>query len=839
MTSQLRFGALIAALIATPSQADELDDLFADPPPAAQTQAQPQTAAQASDEQPENQPETASPAVIRLPERPQEKVQRSPDPLRKIEEIIVTAQKTEQSLQDVPVSISAFSGDFMQDRGAVTIADMAAYVPNVQFSSDTDITLAQINIRGFGTSPLNSGFESSVGFVQDDLFLGRSPYITDGMFDVDRIEVLRGPQGTLFGKNTTAGVFSVYTKNPTPDFSGDIRLMRGGLNETLAEIGVGGMLNDWAGIRVAALDLNRGGGELYNSKLKRPQDRVEQQAQRIKLALTPLDALDMTLSVQNSDTSGSYWPVQLEGLDDGTKEFLLTYDPEFEDDGYNHQLSHNYDGYVEKSSQTYHLNSNWTIGSLWGADDVGLTLVLGDSQMSVDGSPDLDMSPADVATLRTFWDYDQRTLELRINGVNSNGLFGWGKSMEFIAGIFLMDSNMQQTTRAFAGDDLAAYVPTNSGIRQLTGLTLPLPLPTLGALNQLLAILTAPIIGEDYVELNYDVNTRTAALFGQMTWYLNEHWALTPGLRFNAEKKTADLIGQSYCSTAAIRCVMQTALSAENYQQLGETRDEKDLSPKLSLQYYPNDDVSLFATYAKGFKAGGYNAASFSGGDLQFEPENTQSWELGIKSYWLQRSLSINATAFYTDFDNLQTLAIDGAFINVGNAATATSYGLELDTLWLSPWPIFSLRGSFGYLHSRYDDYPSGQATVDQPAGSTQDLSGRELAFAPEFTASLSPTITLPLFGRALNLTFDWLYQGDQYTDIDLDPNTFVPAHSTYAARLAYAAPDGSWAVAIGGSNLTDENYATQVVDSAFFPGAYGVTQQAGRKWFGAITYRW
>src|SRR3546814_4690055 len=109
----------------------------------------------------------------------------------------------------------------MRDVGANTIADGSAYIPNVKVSSDTDPALGQINIRGFGTSPLNSGFESSVGFVEDDLFVARSPYITDGMFDIDRVEVLRGPQGTLFGKTTTAGVFSVYTEGPTPEFSGD------------------------------------------------------------------------------------------------------------------------------------------------------------------------------------------------------------------------------------------------------------------------------------------------------------------------------------------------------------------------------------------------------------------------------------------------------------------------------------------------------------------------------------------------------------------------------------------------------------------------------------------
>ena len=818
------------ALLLTPmAWADELDGLFGEDSPAETESTKPAAVV-------ESAPKAK---IITLAEKLLEKLTPTAKNRRQIEEIIVTAQKTEQSLQDVPISISAFGGDFMQEVGAVSIADMAAYLPNVQFSSDTDITLAQINIRGFGTSPLNSGFESSVGYVQDDLFLGRSPYITDGMFDIDRVEVLRGPQGTLFGKNTTAGVFSVYTKGPSEEFSGDLRVSRATLDETLAEIGLGGMINDWAGIRVAAMDLNRGGGELNNSKLMRAEDRIAQQAQRIKLKLLPHEQVDLEFSVQNSQTSGTYWPVQLDDLDEGTKDFLLTYDPAFEDDGYNHQLSHDYAGYIEKSSQTYGLITKWDMGDVLGTEGMGLTLVLGDSAMDVDGAPDLDMSPADIARLRTVWHYDQRTLELRLDGVNEQGLFGWGRRLEFVGGIFVMESNMVQSTQATAGEDLVPYVLTPSGLRQLSGQEPPLSLPNIALLNQLLSAVTGSVIGEDYVELLYDVTSRTVALFGQMTWYLNDHWSLTPGLRFNAEKKVADLSGQSYCNTQALRCAMQLALSAENYEQLGESRNEQDLSPKLSVQYYPNDDVTIFATYAKGFKGGGYNAASFSGGDLQFEPENTQSLELGIKSYWLQRSLNINATAFYTTFDNLQTLSIDGAFINVANAATATSYGLELDALWLSPWPIFTLRASFGYLHSRYDEYPMGQATVDQPAGSTQDLSGRELAFAPDYTASVSPTLSLPLFGNGLRLSVDWLYKGDQYTDIDLDPHTFVPAHTTYSARIIYADPEGSWAFALGGTNLTDENYASQVVDAAFFPGAYGVTQQAGRKWFGALSYRW
>ncbi|MGB2255241.1 MAG: TonB-dependent receptor plug domain-containing protein, partial [Spongiibacter marinus] len=139
---------------------------------------------------------------------------------RVLEEVIVSAQKVEQSSQDVPISLTAVSGEFMKEVGAVNLQDLAPYMPNVRFSSDTDPALTQVNIRGFGSNPLNAAFESSVGFVQDEVFYNRPSYFSEAMFDIARIEVLRGPQGTLFGKNTVAGVFNVSSADPTDDFSG-------------------------------------------------------------------------------------------------------------------------------------------------------------------------------------------------------------------------------------------------------------------------------------------------------------------------------------------------------------------------------------------------------------------------------------------------------------------------------------------------------------------------------------------------------------------------------------------------------------------------------------------
>ena len=159
---------------------------------------------------------------------------------RVLEEVVVSAQKVEQSSQDVPISLTAVSGDFMREVGATGLQDIAPYIPNVRFSSDTDPALAQINIRGFGSNPLNSAFDSSVGFVQDEVFFNRPSYYNEAMFDIARVEVLRGPQGTLFGKNTIAGVFNVTTKGPTEELAADFRINKTDPDEVSYEAGVGG-----------------------------------------------------------------------------------------------------------------------------------------------------------------------------------------------------------------------------------------------------------------------------------------------------------------------------------------------------------------------------------------------------------------------------------------------------------------------------------------------------------------------------------------------------------------------------------------------------------------------
>lgn len=765
------------------------------------------------------------------------------DTPRALEEVLVTAQKTTQSAQDVPISLTTLDGETMRNIGAVGLADMAPYMPNVRFSSETDPALTQINIRGFGSNPLNAAFESSVGFVQDEIFFGRPSYFVEAMFDVDRVEVLRGPQGTLFGKNTIAGVFNVTSATPSDAFSGDLRVSQSDPDETRIEAGAGGRLTDWLSLRASGLTTKRD-GELYNQFLDRRDDRHEQDALRLKLQFDIADNISSELTAVGSQTRVNYWGLQIAELDEGTRAFLQNYDPAIEDDPTDFRSSYNTPGFIDKTSDTLGLVTRWDVGGWGPLNESAAVLVLGDSKLTIDSLVDLDASPADIGQLTVVSDYEQQSAELRFTG-SSDGLFGLGEQLDFVAGVFLFESRFSQQSKIIVGEDFADYVLTDDALQLASGDSGFGTGGTLGALNLaglgLVGALGSAALGDDFYQLDYLLELESQALFAQMTWVLNDRWVLTPGVRYNREQKTVDALGQGVCSGAAIGqpCVMKTALQADDYRALGLRRRESDVSPKLSVQYYFRESLNGFVTMSKGFKSGGFNASSFGGDDLLFQPEKAVTLELGFKGRFLDNTLNVNAAVYRTEFDDLQVLAFNGAFFDVTNAATAISEGLELDFVWLTPFEPLSLRGSLGLLDARYDNYRNAPAPIDQGVNATQDLSGKTIALAPQQTATLSPTLTLPVFDLALVASVDVLYQGDQFTDTDLDPATFVAGYASYSARISLGAQDQSWALTLGGSNLSDEKILDQVLDTVFFPRTYNSRQKSGRKLFIAMSLKW
>ena len=749
---------------------------------------------------------------------------------RVIEEVIITAQKTKQSIQDVPISVTAVDGEFMKDAGISDLKELSVYVPNVRIDAN-DPGSPQIFIRGFGTNSFNPSFESSVGFVQDEMFFGRAAYFTEAMFDIDRVEVLRGPQGTLFGKNTVSGVFSVYSRPVSQEFSADIELRAGEHGEQRIEAGAGGMLNEWFGLRISALEFERD-GELENQFIDRFEENPDQNAQRIKLNFLPGDSTEIELIAVESDTRINYWPKQLANLDADTRDYLDDFDPAIEDDPEDFNTSYNVDGVLEKGSRIYTGKLTHSFGEVGGLYNLDTVVVYGTTDLFVEQDQDLDVSPADIATLVNREDYQQDTVEWRFTG-DAASLFGLGSSLQFVTGLFYFESDYQLDAGVVLGRDVGSWLGTNDA-RLLAGDDAPL-LPAL----QLAALTTT----NDRYDFDYVQNTKALALFGQLTLNLGDSWVITPGLRINRETKKINTAGTGSCEASTLlpppSCVASLLLGANDYSLQGLERKESDVSPKLSVMYYLNDDVNVFVTYSKGFKSGGYNSISFTGDDLEFEDENAVTLEIGTKGSYLDRSLNINATLYRTEYENLQVLAFNGVFFDVSNAATAVSQGLEVDWQWLTPWEPLSILGSLGILDAYYEEYTGAPAPVTQGVNTLQDLSGETIAFAPESSFLLSPTLTFPLFDNLLNLSVDVIHQGDQFTDTDLDPASEVPANTKLNLRLSLLDGDERWSLTAGIKNLTDKRTQNQVVDSVFFPGTYYAQQNSGRQAYAALRLNW
>ncbi len=841
--------AVAALLFSAVAHSQETTET-APPPPHTDVQVPRAQDAQERPERPTTE-ELGTVPVTELSPQPENLAPPEPAGPAKLEEVIVTAQKTRQSARKVPISMTAMSGESIKQTGAANIADVSLYIPNVRMEA-RDHGSPQIFIRGFGTNSFNPSFESSVAFVQDEIYFGRPGYFTEAMFDIDRLEVLRGPQGTLFGKNTVAGVFNVTSKGPSAQYSADASYFYGEHQEQRVEGGAGGFVGDWLGFRVAGLYIGKE-GQFYNQFLDRTEDKVRQKAGRVKLRLVAGYNFESELTAVSSQTNAPFWPLELYKLDEDTFTYLRNFDPDIEDDPYDFNTSMNTVGFITKGSDTVGLRTHWNIGDVGPLHDFDPVLVIGWSQFRIDQFNEIDASPADLINLNSHEDHEQRSAELRLTG-NFSSLFGLGKKVEFVAGGFYFKSDYTLFAQAMVGRDISSYA-TTCDFRQLAAL------PTLGCritgsipiIGPLLPTVTGGVTDGDLYQFDYDQTIDARALFGQVTWNVTDRIAITPGIRINKEEKQVDAIGHSQCVTKdrgvpqspMSTCIIDALLMANDYSQPGLRREESDVSPKIALQYYA-DAVNYYASYAQGFKSGGFNAISFTGDKpqenppikLEYEPEKARTWEAGAKARFFNKTLGVNLGVYDTRFENLQVLAFNGFFFTVSNAGVASSRGVEGDFTWITPYPPLRIMGSGAVLQAKYIDYKGAPAPISQGVNQTQNMAGQRVAFAPSSTGTLTPTLTYPVGSFLVMLAGDVLWQGDQFTDVDDDPNSHVGGYTKYAARLIFSEQQGRWSLSVGGTNLSDKRVLNQVTDATLFPGSYFVHQAAGRQLFAMVSVK-
>jgi iron complex outermembrane receptor protein len=751
---------------------------------------------------------------------------------RVIEEVIVTAQKRAENLQDVPISVSSFDREFMADHASLDVGELVQYTPNVKFDNSLGFSPV-LTIRGFGTPPLGSGLEPSVGLSIDDVFYGRSFYINDASFDLERLEVLRGPQGTLFGKNTIAGVLNFTTRDPDFENSAYIASGTSKINETRVE-GAASMtlLEDVLAMRIALRSRQRD-SHLYNTA-NDEQNEVNDLSGRLKVKWWINETSDLLLNVWASEHSEIGLITQLKRASEKSLVEFRKKDPEVEADEFNGTQSMNRKTFAERDTASVSLkySKNWEPNTFFSA--LNTQVIAAWSELSGPYALDGDFSPIDFIDFGSDKPdtYEQTVLEFRFGG-GMPAPFGIGSGTDFLAGAFFSESESSYSLRQTIGIGTASYAaaggffdpgsvtPFGSPIRN------PADIPDIDPRTN---------DQKETLFATSDAETQSAAYFAQFDWYLTETITAVIGLRYGEDSRT----GHITSGTRGLPGASPFVTGQEDFDVI-VTDSDYDFTPKLTISWNPVDEFNLFATATEGFKSGGFASGVFNDDNLTFDPESATAYEIGFKSKLFDGSFTLNGSVFYTEYSNLQVRNFDGRSLFVTNAADAQTRGFEFDFFWLPPVPYLSIGGSAGYVNASYNEYlcappvaGTSGGTGDEscfgensgPKGSPnstsfQDLSGEPLAFAPKVSGSLYSSLNLPIFNTGINLLLgaDALYQGDHFIDTDNDPFAFQEATLKFNARIGVKASNGSWSVILNGKNLTEEEESVLVFDQALIGG--------------------
>lgn len=749
-----------------------------------------------------------------------------------LDEIIVTATKRAESLQDVAISLVAVSGTDIAERGVQRLDELSSLVPN--FSVQQDPIGDKINIRGV-QSGNNAGLEQSVSTFVDGVYRGRGTQSRFSFLDPGLVEVLRGPQGTLFGKNTVGGAINITTAKPTdtPDAMISGTLAFDGVEEYEVRGHVSGPLSDSVRGRVAFLYHDLDEGWIENVYYDNDEPSVEEYAVRGILDWDISDLTTLTARAEYGDwdqfgqpfatlTAG---PLAAFGVEEGnfSQSNMGSINPVLDIGSSGNFRGDNFEGSLTLVHQ-------FAQGEL--------TAIGAYSEYSFIRELDADFSLLDVVRFDEVENFDQVSLEVRyaseLGGAfeyilggyyNNNNLFALGDAQFNTRG--LADGEAGVDTLLAGGCAAAGFDPTDRNCI-LDGLVT--------------AFDGTPLAYDDFGRVHtLDQENTVYALFGQASYDLTDRLSVTGGLRYTIEEKsgTQSAIATLFGTRTMHPIYGQGVYDASGFTgldpflTLGEaethsndlSRDENSLTWNVDLQYEASDDINLYGKLGTGFKGGGFNSYALSAdpAEAQFDEEETISGELGAKISLFDGAAELNVAAFYSEFDDIQTALFTGStsFI-VQNAAAATSKGFELDGRWALS-DNAQLYGSLALVDFKFDSYPNAGCTVDQllvfrtsfsnPLASLQDcaaaegndLSGRTSENTPEISANIGFTNDWAASDDiTIHTTIDLLYSGAQFRQADLDPLIKDKAHTFLNGVIGMSMNDGKYRLDLIGKNLTD-----------------------------------
>jgi|TARA_B110000305_G_scaffold235612_1_gene295546 outer membrane receptor protein involved in Fe transport len=727
-----------------------------------------------------------------------------------LEEIVVTAQQRSESLQDVPVSVAAVTAEKMSNAGIVDLQGLSELVPNFSIN-ETGISTT-VTIRGI-SSGINPGFEQSVGIYNDGIFYGRDQLARIPMMDMERVEILRGPQGILFGKNSIAGAVSQVSAKPTDDFQGSVTaLYEPDHGEQDVRVVLSGPLSESFSGRIAILDRSLD-GYVFNTVSGQDEQNEEEQVIRASLRWDVSDDMTANLKVSRStfDTVGRNMEVYNSiGAPDhisvlnGIPSTAVASPVEA---GLNYSADNN--GHFSDNEV-----SDVTLTVDWDMDGFSLTSVTGFVEYEFDENCDCDFSGAAIFDAARQEEYEQFSQEFRFTS-------DLGGDFDYIGGLFF------QSTELNYKDQISLPSPTLIG-DVLAGLA-----PSL-----------APFAPGASTDRSFNQEGDLWAVFAQGTYTLTDEVRVTVGGRYTSETKDADRT-QQHKAVAAFGGQYQPAVVAdpisgaynalwgifaiEPYQTIVGKLDDSSFTPVVTVEWDANEDTMAYFTWTKGFKSGGFDARSnghpdaavnnagnpISGnpitGSWEFDREEATSIELGSKMTLADGAAELNIALYMTEYSDLQVSQFDGTLgFNVTNAGEATVQGLEADGRWAVSDNV-TLTGSAAYLDFNYDKFPNSQCYFGQVSDSADfaglcDVSGERKEYTPELQANIGAAWMGEVGeGLILSASADLVYMDDYIYASNLDPRTMQKATTQVSARIAISDSEGNWEVALLGRNLTDE----------------------------------
>jgi len=700
-----------------------------------------------------------------------------------IEEITVTATKRAESIQDVPISISAYSGDFIEDSDIRTLQELSLYAPNFTFATSSQPTNARIMIRGIG-SVGNSAIETSVGVFVDGVYYPRPGSVLGNLLDIEATEVLRGPQGTLFGRNTAAGALSIRTRNPSGDFGGYVQAGLGDYGAYSLEGVVNTPFSDTVAGRFAVKYAERDG---YGRNTLTGQEREigerDDLTLRGKLAFDFSDSATGTLTLDYNEvnTGGQILellPASANPVFDGTLSALF---------GANATTADGYDQVVNQDHQDFVNDEQW--GAAF----------------------DLEFSLGDhtVRSITSYrdWKADNRESALRITGdVLPRNHTYWTETISqefqllsptdqaftYVAGFFYYDEDYDIDEDFDAGAQ--ACIPV---VFALAGA---------GAAGACSSFPQNPATDSDYTQA-----LTSTAVFAQGTYNLSEQFSVTVGGRYTKDEKDA-----AFIQTAPNPVIGSLFRAPESVPDL--TSDDSAFTWLINANYFATEDVMWFASVSTGFKGGGFNSGgagvALGRAARIFEAEESTNFELGVKSKLWDGRATANVTLYHTELDDFQDRSFDGISFLTRNAGKRTQQGFEADFV-LSPNDQLTFFGGLSYLDAEFDSFAAASPLPGDTA--PQDLAGQRPHFSPEWQGSLVADWHNALGDSGLEwfLRPEFMYIGEQNIggNTNLNPQSIQDGYGLYNLRLGLGPQDGRWQITAFGKNLGDEGYCEVMFD--------------------------